>query len=84
MSTLINTAEAKTKESKDKDESTIKTILRIRPSKQASNYFRIDQSNSAVLHFNLPETYKASSDYINNTKLHHRFESLVEIHTSFQ
>lgn len=49
----------------------IQVYLRIRPSKQSSNYFLIDDLEPDSLSFNLPDSYK--SEYINNTKLKHHF-----------
>ena len=59
----------------------ILTFLRVRPSKAASGYFRIDEMKSSVLHFNLPESYKPASDYVNNTKLHYGY--VCQSHESY-
>jgi len=60
--------------SKKKDQGgdgNIQVYLRIRPSKQSSNYFLVDDLEPDSLSFNLPDSYK--SEYINNTKLKHHF-----------
>ena len=49
----------------------IQVYVRIRPSKQPSNYFAVDELEPDSLTFNLPDSYK--SEYINNTKLKHSF-----------
>lgn len=49
----------------------IQVYVRIRPSKQSSNYFAVDELDHDSLTFNLPDSYK--SEYINNTKLKHSF-----------
>jgi kinesin family protein 6/9 len=58
---------------KSSAEVNIQTYLRIRPSKKPSGFFVIDASDGRTLDFNLPDTFR-STDYINNTKLHHHFE----------
>lgn len=49
----------------------ITTFLRIKPSKNPSNYFNIDELQSNRLIVDLPETFK--SEYVDNTRLHHGF-----------
>lgn len=51
---------------------TISTYLRIRPSKNASNYFSVDELEKSTLVFNLPTNFK--SDYVNNSKTRHLFQ----------
>ena len=58
---------------KSSNEVNIQTFLRVRPSKNASGYFKTDDIDPHMLYFNLPESYKSAGDYINNTKLQHRF-----------
>lgn len=62
----------------------IQTHLRIRPSKSSSGYFKIDDITPTALHFYLPETFKPSSDYVNNTKTHHcfQFHGIIPMDTS--
>jgi hypothetical protein len=60
---------------KDSKEVNIQTFLRIRPSKKPSGFFKVDDINGSILHFDLPENFKSEkNDYINNSKLHHGFE----------
>ena len=49
----------------------ITTFLRVKPSKNASNFFKIDELENTRLTVDLPESFK--SDYVDNTKLHHGF-----------
>ncbi len=46
-------------------EANIQTFLRIRPSKKPSGYFTVDDIDTHMLNFNLPDNFK-SSDYVNN------------------
>jgi hypothetical protein len=69
---IISAMEEKEDVAKSSD-SNIQTFLRIRPSKNSSGYFKIDDLNQEALHFYLPENYKPSSDYVNNTKTHFRY-----------
>jgi len=52
-------------------ESNIQTFLRIRPSKKASGYFEQSEEDEDTLVITIPE--KDSGEYINNSKLRHRF-----------
>ena len=57
-------------------EANIQTFLRIRPSKKASGYFSIresdNSSSTSVLDVNLPAHFK--SDYVNNSQIKHCFQ----------
>ena len=62
-------------------EANIQTFLRVKPSKNPSGYFSVDEldpfissdknKDGEALSFTLPDNFK--SDYINNSKLKHSF-----------
>lgn len=54
------------------ESSTIQTFLRIRPSKNASNFFAVDELDTNTIRFKVPDKLKA--DYVNNSKLDYRFQ----------
>jgi kinesin family protein 6/9 len=49
----------------------INVFLRVKPSRTASNYFSVEDFEPNSISVNLPDSFK--SDFIDNTKLHHRF-----------
>jgi kinesin family protein 6/9 len=53
------------------EDGNIQTFLRIKPSKQPSGYFGVDDLNRDTLIFTLPDNFR--SDTINNSKLKHGF-----------
>lgn len=56
---------------KKQAELNIQTFLRIKPSKSPSGYFSTDELDHETFHVQLPENFK--SEYIDNSKLHHKF-----------
>jgi protein tyrosine phosphatase (PTP) superfamily phosphohydrolase (DUF442 family) len=53
-------------------DSNIQVFLRVRPSKNPSGWFQIDDIERNKIIFSLPDNFKA--DFINNSKLKHAFQ----------
>jgi protein tyrosine phosphatase (PTP) superfamily phosphohydrolase (DUF442 family) len=54
-------------------DSNIQVFLRVRPSKNPSGWFQIDDLERNKIIFTLPDGFK-QTDYINNSKLKHAFQ----------
>ena len=49
----------------------ITTYLRIKPSRNASGFYEVDELQTDTISVSLPDSFK--SDYVDNTKLNHKF-----------